>query len=167
MSSTSLVELVIFGILGKCDGQFSLFCRQFVHQTLLTINWRADRTEEYRTSSLIISSTVKWKITGCSLGVCACSSGRPCCLLHPVRRWIFPLSALEWLRTQCKLFSARTAQHDRSSTQSVDVCFELDAQGGIWRFLLFYSLIVLLLYPQHCFGERFTVTWLPHQLGCC
>lgn len=36
---------------------------------------------------------------------------------------------------------------------------------GDLRLPLFYSLIVLLLYPRHCLGERFTVTGPPHQLA--
>lgn len=39
--------------------------------------------------------------------------------------------------------------------------------SGDLRLPLFYSLIVLLLYPQHCLNKRFTVNGLSHLLACC
>lgn len=46
------------------------------------------------------------------------------------------------------------------------LCVELGAPGGggALGFPLFYSLIVLLLYPHYCLTERFTVTWPPQLL---
>lgn len=38
--------------------------------------------------------------------------------------------------------------------------------GGDFGFPLFYSLIVLLLYPHYCLTERFTVYWTPQLLPC-
>lgn len=38
---------------------------------------------------------------------------------------------------------------------------------GDLKLPLFYSLIVLLLYPQHCLSERFTVSTLLQQLARC
>lgn len=51
---------------------------------------------------------------------------------------------------------------------SACVCVELGVLfgGGYFGFPLFYSLIVLLLYPHYCLTERFTVDWMPQLLPC-
>lgn len=72
--------------------------------------------------------------------------------------------ALQWPHFLCSL----AVQQSQAAPHSEWMLFvQSSVLRGDLRLPLFYSLIVLLLYPQHCLNERFTVTGLPHQLARC
>lgn len=72
-----------------------------------------------------------------------------------------------WMTTYVPVCSCALQQSQAGPRSQWRLFVQSSALRGDLRLPLFYSLIVLLLYPQHCLNKRFTVTGLPHQLACC